>query len=560
MSGTRALRRLESLRLAHGGDAAEGKLASIATLRRSRLRTAAEVLRLHEALCFLRAYPDDARVLGAVESALAAFSRRADLRRHAAALADTGIEGTAIRYRFFWPMASRLARRWPGRLRLDWDDPGFEGRLRAALPSLVTWAEAEGLRRSDVGARAAIDRLRGPVPDGTFFVRRVAAMRGNDLLREAFHDAVDASYVLEPGPGGPSRTRERWAGVPAVYRSEPPSRARPDLLREIARPPRTVRALPPREGARLVDLACEAMVTRARDLDAFSHGDPRDVLLVDDGDSLAFAAIGTVPERRLMLPAVYGFLTLRGGVPIGYVQADALFGNVEIAFNTFESFRGGEAAHVFARVLAASRHLFGATSFSIEPYQLGAGNDEGIASGAWWFYHKLGFVPRDRGVRALARRELARLKRNPRHRSSDATLEHLAARHLFLEFTPGRPAVLSPTEALAAVASRVLSALAGADREAAVAECCDEARSRLGARRLPAAERLWWERWAPIVSALPGLDRWTDAERRALAEIIRAKAGRREIEYVQRFDAHPRLGKALLALAARKGPVSHGRG
>ena len=39
----------------------------------------------------------------------------------------------------------------------------------------------------------------------------------------------------------------------------------------------------------------------------------------------------------------------------------------------------------------ALRLAFGCTSFSIEPYQLGRDNDEGIESGAWWFYRKLGF-------------------------------------------------------------------------------------------------------------------------------------------------------------------------
>ena len=42
------------------------------------------------------------------------------------------------------------------------------------------------------------------------------------------------------------------------------------------------------------------MVTRSRDLDAFSYGDPRDVRLVDCVGGLAFACIGVIPERRLL--------------------------------------------------------------------------------------------------------------------------------------------------------------------------------------------------------------------------------------------------------------------
>ena len=103
----------------------------------------------------------------------------------------------------------------------------------------------------------------------------------------------------------------------------------------------------------------------------FAYGNPRDVWLVDDGDGLAFALIGMVPERRAALPAIYGGLTLQNGVPIGYHQADFLGRSAAISFNTFETFRGGESAHVFARLLAALHAFSGATSFSIEPYQLG---------------------------------------------------------------------------------------------------------------------------------------------------------------------------------------------
>jgi hypothetical protein len=48
--------------------------------------------------------------------------------------------------------------------------------------------------------------------------------------------------------------------------------------------------------------------------------------------------------------------------------------------------------------------------------------------------------------------------------------------------------------------------------------------------------------------------RWAEADRRALADVIRAKGGRRESEFVHRFDAHARLRVALRALAQRATP------
>ena len=123
-------------------------------------------------------------------------------------------------------------------------------------------------------------------------------------------------------------------------------------------------------------------------------------------------------------------------------QTDTLLDTSEVSFNTFETFRGTDAAHVFARVLAVTRHVLGARSFTIEPYQLGHGNDEGLQSGAWWFYAHLGFRPKDPKVRRLHRSELMKMERSPEHRSSLATLGRLAAQHLYWNESAKVPAIL----------------------------------------------------------------------------------------------------------------------
>ena len=64
-----------------------------------------------------------------------------------------------------------------------------------------------------------------------------------------------------------------------------------------------------------------------------------------------------------------------------------------------------------------------------------------------------------------------------------------------------------------------------------------------------ADERSAFHRWAPVVLLLPGLERWSADERRGLAAVIRAKGGLRESDFVQLFDAHPRLPGALAKLA-----------
>jgi hypothetical protein len=545
------LRRLEATRDAYGPGHARTKLALLRGLERARLRNARDVQRLHEHLCFMRAYPDSRAVLAKVVRMLRRFAARSDLAAQRHALADSGIAGTDIRYRFFWPTARWLAARWPGSLAIDWENVDEPDRLAGALPLLVTPIEALWLRQHLPAPRAAFDRLRGArTSDGTFYVRRVEALPGDDFTREAFFDSLDTPLELRPDRGTPSRTLAHHDRAPVVFRGSPPSRARPDLRRALAQPPHSVRAVSRNEGRRLIDLAQEAMVTRSRDLDAFAYGDDRDVRILDDGDGLQWAVIGTIPERRPVLRSSYGLLTLRNGVPIGYVQADVLFRCVDIAFNTFESFRGGEAAHVFGRLLAAFRRLFAATSFTFEPYQLGEHNEEAIASGAWWFYYKLGFRPRNTALGRLARAELARMRSEPRYRSSERTLRRLAADYLYFETDGARAPYWPRLNALGARVGSMLGARAGADREGAVEDCVREAMRRLGIGQVEGMHaRRAWQRWAPLVLALPGIARWRPAERRALGRIISSKGAARDADYLARFDAHAKLGSALRRLA-----------
>jgi hypothetical protein len=318
--------------------------------------------------------------------------------------------------------------------------------------------------------------------------------------------------------------------------------------------PPQVRLLSRPEGEILVNLARCTMATRCRDLDAFAYGEANDVRLVECGNGLQLAYIGILPERRLLLETLYGFVALKNGVPIGYGTNTVLFGSSEVAFTIFDTFRAAEAALIFAHTLATARHLFAADTFVIDPYQLGEDNDDALRSGAWWFYQKMGFRPRETTAQRIMRQELKRMKANPGHRSSESTLKKLAAAGLFLTLGQHRNDVLgAPT--LANVGLRITRYLAerfGFDRAKATRTCSAEASRLLGLRSLrglSAGERLAWKRWAPLLMILPGAKRWRPHDKRALVEVVRAKGGTRESDYLRHFDRHRPLRRAIRSLA-----------
>jgi hypothetical protein len=546
---------LQAVAHQYGGDVSARKVALLAALERSALANARAVERLHEILLFLRAYPDDAAVLHTVERLLGAFDSRRDLRRFARTLAQSGIAGTAIHYRFFWFTAEWLARRWPDQLTIDWREFANAADLEPLLRLLVPAAESAALDGMELRPRQWIERWRArEETDAVFLVRRFAALRMDDFGREMLYERLDPPLRLAPGRGTPSRTRARAPGSSIVYRRHPLDRTRPDLRRAARLPPRAVRDVSPRTARALIELARGAMVTRSRDLDSFEHADPADVRLVDCGEGLELVCIGLVPERRALLDAIYGYLTLQSGVPIGYVLSSALFESALVAYNVFETFRGAEAARHYGRVLAAVRTLFGADTFAVDPYQLGHDNAEGQASGAWWFYYKLGFRPHDAAVRRLVRNELDRQRQNARYRSPRRTLQRLSAAHLFLALGRERSDVLGSLrlENISLRISEFLAKRGGARREAGIRDCAEEAAARFGARawrRWPNGERLAWQRWAPVLLLVPDPDRWSASERADAVAVVRAKGGRRETDFVTRFDAHRRLRGAVELLA-----------
>ena len=555
-SAATLLRGLARLKESFGAEAGARRLVLLEQLERRRLGTAGQVSKLHELLCFARAYPDDARVLAQVERMLTRFAARGDLKRFRDELADSGIAGTTIYYPFFWFTAEWLARRWPEALAIDWDAFVNQESLLDVLHLLLPYSETLTVDEVALSPREWVEQLKGPKEsDADFLIRRFAALKADSFGRETAYELLDVPLTITPGDDTPSRTLAKVPGARVAYQREPLQRARPDLRDAVEVPPESIRSVSPREGQRLIDLAREAMVTRSRDLDIFVHADRRDVRVVECGGGLQFACFGAVPERRLMLDSVYGLLTLKNGVPIGYVLVSTLYNSAEVAYNVFETYRGGEAGYIYGRVLALVRRLFDIDAFTVPPYQLGLDNEEGLKSGAWWFYYKLGFRPHDGTVRRVMRTELRRMRRNPRHRSSLATLEKLVQANMFYYLGKPRADVRGRISLgnIGLCVTRYLAERFGADRERGIRTCSREAARLLGVRSTAGwspGERLWWGRWSPLVMALPGVARWSAANKRSLVQVVRAKGGRRESDFVRLFDAHRPLRRALIRLAA----------
>jgi hypothetical protein len=555
LSPGKQLEKLESLREAFGVRAADEKLELLADLEHQSLSRSSDVERLHEMLCFMRAWPDGPKILAAVNRLLRNFDAREDLQRFAGKLGDTGIAGTDIRFRFYFVTARWLADRWPDALQIDWEQFDAKDQLASQLRCFTLFAERAALEQFEYDVQEWIEQMRGDgETDAVFLINRYAALQASDSLRESLFDALDPAFHLSPSETTPSRTREYQRPEVIQYQKRRLNRKGIDL-RQAANMRLRIENVSGRAATRFVDLAKGAMVSRQRDLDAIAYANADDIVRVHCRQGMQIVLLGMLPESRYLLESEYAYLMLRNGAVVGYGTGTGLFGTCQIAFNLFPTYRGVATTELYGCVLAVFRQLFNADTFSVDSYQIGADNEEAIESGAWWFYARMGFRPRDSGALKLARNELKKGQKRG-YRTGRGTLRRLAQHALFLSLGKNRTDVLGTicTDTVSLGVMEYLSRRFGSRREAGEKQCAQDLASALGVDSVEswsADEQLMWHRLSPVVAAMGGVGNWPKADRDALIAVIRAKGGAHEAEYVRLFDAHKRLRQAVARFAKK---------
>jgi len=547
----------------------ETKAKILDALRNVEIRDVPSLIQYHEALCFLRAYPDDPEVLRLVEEALEGFAARVDLVKASGRpsdlkkLQDTGIVHTTTYYPFPYAMAQWLVERFPRDVELDWDDEEGLERIGAALPLVVTYAENDALDDERISLRDWVKAAKGgrSVSDLQWLLEALDRSPLSPAVVRTLYDGAELLLGWELRDATASRTLAKFPTPRIFYHQGPLVRGELDFWGEVRKPLGALTPVPRKTGQALIHLFRAALSVRRREFHPLLYANPRDVLLADAGRGLRIVLVGVLPEFRLPLEGYYSFLVLKNGVPVSYGGGAPLLDRLEFAGNIFESFRQGESIYLFSQVFRVFRQLCGTRYFLLPRYQVGYENDEALKSGAFWFYHKLGFRPEDPDVLRLSEEEHGRIKADPAHRSSPKILERLARSDMAFSLAEdGEEAcqVLRPGD-IGLLVTRHIAQQFNGDRAAAVRAATQRVTRSLavpGWRKWFGPERVAMERLSPILALIPDLPSWTPPEKRALLRIIRAKGGPRESDYIRLLREHPLLGRSLCDLAATAPPAA----
>ncbi len=553
-TGTATGKALRAVRNAFGPEAEHRKRTLLAALAAAPPRTAKALRQFHDDLLFLCAFPGEPATLYAAHAALDSFESAVDRLRRADArdLDDTGIAGSTTRHVFPFPLARWIANNAAGEADFDWRAYKDHAPLDHLLRAILRPSETDAFYSGDYDGREWVELANsaGNASGLGWVVKEAHAARlGNPAIDDLWEMAAPPiAWRLRRSRW--STTRNRLDCAPIVMRNSM-RRPPPDPARHIAEPLPGIERLDLRRARAVIEVARAALSARCREVIAVTYPNPDEVYWCDLGEGVALAIIGVAPERRLCLEVNTAYLLLSNGVPIGYGGVTPLYRQANTGINIFDAFRGGEAAFLWVEMLRAFATIYGVRRFIINGYQFGEGNSEAIASGAYWFYYRLGFRPNEPRLRRLAEREAARLKKPDAKKSARATLMDLAKGDLVLDLPGFDPRDEFPESMLAAAsaqATRVLSAPSGATRKQSERAIAKSVAERLGAGAIaswPAAERRAFSDLAPIVAIADNIADWSKDERRAVVDMMRAKGRPQECSFALVAAKNERLFRAL---------------
>ena len=547
------LRRLFELRQCYDPASAVEKLTLLRGLRGVSLRCAEDVQLLHTVLCFTRAFPDSTQhytlasaELGRMPGHIATLCAS---QRHL--LDDSGIAGTSVHYRFSYTVAAWLSRRNGQFVNFDWDDADENAGLDVILRQLMHAAEDEYFDGGQVSSREWLQRAcaNSGLTDFDWLLRQIQNLPLQALWAQLYDEADPwLTWDLRHSPWSVSNNRMSRRKV--VPRSNGMRRIDGPVYDEIQRPVDSLRLLGSASGAKLIDVAMASLAARHRETYHFNFANPQEVYLANIGCGTSIAVFGLRQSHRFPLETTLGYLILSNGVPVGYGGSSALFRQINTGLNVFSEYRGSEAAFLFVQVMRVYHHLTSCTRFIANPYQLGAGNDEALKSGAFWTYYRLGYRPVDAVVRSLAVSEYRQLKKNRRYRSSLSKMRRLASCDMHLLLPGARDSEYFEErwiETSSRLASDVLDSVASRNRREASMRTVTKLARAAGIRALnrwTKAERRGLMRLAPIaISCEPSA--WSVDERRSLRSLLRAKGGKREVLYARQLARHGRFLQTL---------------
>jgi hypothetical protein len=510
------------------------------------------LIRLHELLLFIRAHPHNSAVLRQADVALRTMPIRiSSLRKVETDLSSlehpdvSGIAGTSVKDPFSYLIVRWLLERRESQVDFYWDWFEDENRLAEAWPRFMPLLEEDSFVEANVPYGEWLRNARGRKHEVAWLLDRFSTLPVSEREKAELYDAQKL-YVRWRFNYRDSRTGLRHRRGKLFFHDAPMIGRRDVNLRDqLLNPVAQLTKLSPKDGQQAIDMARTASTVRYRELYGFTNGDPESVYSAEVGRGVELEIITLPPEKRLPLRAYHSAMIYKNGVPIGYFEGLSLFERMESGFNLYYTFRDGETAWLYARVLAVMRKLTGVSAFSLDPYQIGHENEEGIESGAFWFYRKLGFRSTRRSIQTVTRREEEKIASRKNYRTSAATLRRLAEAPMIFELDQIRKGDWDRFQIrnIGFAVQQFMAKRFGGDANRMRSHAAEFVRHTLGVRA--------FADFPVALLLINDLEAWSESDKELLRRVIEAKSRNAESTYLHLLQKHSRLRKEIIRLGSK---------
>ncbi|HSE32705.1 MAG TPA: hypothetical protein VLA93_14125 [Pyrinomonadaceae bacterium] len=559
------LRQLERLKLTFDSRSRRQIERSLKRLGRESIVDAVSLITLHELLLFLRAYPQSTAIVNETESLLREFVRRV---QDAAAQDEdlspldhpelSGIAGRLVADTFSYYIVRGLVARYPRQVAFFWEWFEDENRLGQSWPRFMPLLEEDAFVEANIPYRSWLRAARGKETELGWLIRRFEKLPIEGAAKAELYDSQKLYVEWTPS----YRATRTGMRLPPHLRSTKTFYHREPLLQrrdisfadELSTKSLTLKRLTKREGETVLDLARDASTVRYRELYGFTHGDPARVIKAPLGRGVDLFVTSLPSHARLPLRAYHSAIIFKNQVPVGYFEGLSLFERMESGFNLYYTFREGETAWLYANTLTVMRQLLRVTTFVLDPYQIGFENEEGIESGAFWFYRKLGFRPTAQRLQKLAESEEEKIRQRKNYRTPAGTLRKLAASPMVFELDRKRVGDWDRFQireigfAVQREMARRFGSTASEMRSEGVRFAERLLKSSTSHLAEPAKEV--FSNFGIILLLIPDIEEWSREEKQMLLRIIQAKASGEESRYLRLMQKHERFRASIINLGS----------
>jgi len=380
----------------------------------------------YDTLLFLIAYPDNKSIYQLASQSLQHLNSY--IKGHEnikAGLFNSGITNTRLCAAFSFEIVKWLRKKHPGDIKLS-SFEADEEHIKYILSAVMPKVESEILQDANATWKSWLKRS---LKKGEDILHRLIAFFDEADIRPEIRDELWNAIGIDVEINFPSHTRlPDSLTTPYYHRSLIKKNS---AKQQISVKPTGV-DLNESEAEQIIECGRMILVRHLREIDPITFTAARLVYYYHLPRGLSIALMGMVPERRHPIDSYMGYVVFKNGLPIAYAGSWILFDSSRIGLNVFPAYRGGESQYVFQQVLKVHQEVYHLDRFSVDPYQIGKANSEGIQSGAFWTYYRRGFRPIRDEQKKLAETEALKIKSVRGYRSPASALKKLADSRLEL--------------------------------------------------------------------------------------------------------------------------------